>query len=131
MFSKFSRALSYCLGHPATITLAFLIILIWFILGPILNYSENWQLFITTTTAIITFLMVFLLQNTQNHDTVAVHLKLDEIIRAMDDSHNELLKSEELSDKELEKLLKRYEKLASQVKNKIKRGKGDKGNPED
>ena len=74
--------------------------------------------------------MVFLLQNTQNRDTVAVHLKLDELIRAMKNTHNELLKAEELSEEELATLLQRYEKLAKDVKEQVNKGKGDVGTPE-
>ncbi len=127
MFSKFSKAMSKILGSPIVFFFAVLMIIIWFMLGPVFKFSDAWQLVINTTTTIITFLMVFLLQNTQNRDTIALHLKLDEIIRAMSTTHNALLKIEQLSDEELEHLYKSYAVLASEVKKKMENGEGDIG----
>lgn len=130
MFSKFSRWLSLLLGKPLAFTIAFLSIIVWLITGPIFNYSDSWQLIINTATTIITFLMVFLIQNTQNRDVMAIHLKLDEIIRALTNTHNELVKIEEVSDEELAILLERYQNLSVNIRNKLKQGKKDVGIPE-
>jgi low affinity Fe/Cu permease len=130
MFSRFARTLSRYLGKSFTFSLALGLVLLWLITGPLFKYSDTWQLVINTSTTIITFLMVFLLQNTQNRDTTAVHLKLDEIIRSMENTHNELLKIEELSDEDLKVFLDRYEDLAKQVKQKIQNGESDVGCPE-
>ena len=130
MFSKFARVLSNCLGSSVAFVSALLLVVLWSITGPFFEYSENWQLVINTSTTIITFLMVFLLQNTQNHDTIAIQLKLDEIIRGLKGAHNELLKVEELPDEKLKEVLELYENLASQVKNKIKAGESDVDTPE-
>jgi low affinity Fe/Cu permease len=130
MFSKFAKCMSKKLGDSRTFTFAIFLIIIWFITGPLFSFSNAWQLVINTGTTIVTFLMVFLLQNTQNRDTIAIHLKLDEIIRAMKDSHNELLKVEELSDEELQDLLKRYQHLSSNIRERVAKGKSDKGIPE-
>lgn len=129
MFSKIAKWVSTKLGHSYAFVFAMLIVILWIILGPIFHFSDSWQLFINTGTTIVTFLMVFLLQNTQNRDTTAIHLKLDELIRALHGAHNRLLKIEELSDEELLKLTKSYEGLASKVKAKTKRGKKDTDSP--
>jgi low affinity Fe/Cu permease len=110
------------MGRPAVFIFAFVSIILWLTLGPYFQFSDTWELVINTVTSIITFLMVFLLQHTQNRDTSAMHLKLDEIIRSLSSSHNELLKAEELSDEELEKMIKVYEGLALTIKNKRKKG---------
>lgn len=130
MFSKFSRYMAEILGSSYSFFAAFLLVVGWLVTGPFFNYSENWELFINTITTIATFLMVFLLQNTQNRDTKAVHLKLDELIRAMDNAHNKLLKIEECTDEELQELLKHYEDMAEHVRSRTKKGLEDKGDPE-
>ena len=130
MFSKFARMMSTILGHSFAFTFAVLLIIAWVASGPFYHFSDTWQLVINTGTTIMTFLMVFLLQNTQNRDTVALHLKLDEIIRSMKSAHNELLKIEELSDEDLEKLQKRYESLAESIKKRINTGQDDTGTPD-
>lgn len=127
MFSSFAKWISKKLGLSITFFLAILLILVWMITGPFFNFSDTWQLIINTATTIVTFLMVFIIQNTQNRDTLAIHLKLDEIIRAMKNTHNELLKVEELSDPDLEILQKRYESLSSEIKSRLRRGLTDKG----
>lgn len=91
-------------GHPATFTLAVALVVVWAVTGPIFNFSEGWQLVINTGTTIVTFLMVFLIQATQNRDTLAIHLKLDELIRASERATNEAVAAEELSEKELSAL---------------------------
>lgn len=125
MFSKFARMMSSYLGNSLAFAIAVIFVFVWFITGPIFDFSNAWQLVINTSTTIMTFLMVFLLQNTQNRDTIAVHLKLDEMIRSMKGAHNELLKVEQLSDEELQDLLHRYENLAFSVRNQMKKGKKD------
>ncbi len=129
IFSKFAKWISARLGNPRAFLIAFLIVIIWGLLGPVFDFSESWQLFINTASTIIIFLMVFLLQNTQNRDTIAIHLKLDEIIRSIYGAHNRLLKVEELSDEELEEIHQSYEQLANEVKEKSKSGEEDIGTP--
>lgn len=116
MFSKFAKWLAYTLGHANAFVIAFLIVIIWLLSGPFFNYSDAWQLVISSVTNIITFFMVFILQNTQIRDTTAVHLKLDEILRSLKHAHHSLLKIEELPDEELEKLEKHYQELAKKIK---------------
>jgi low affinity Fe/Cu permease len=99
------------MGSPFAFLLAILSVVIWVLLGPRHHYSDTWQLVINTGTTIITFLMVFLIQNTQNRDARAIHLKLDELIRSMHSAHNEMIDIEKLSDEELGKLAKRYERI--------------------
>jgi low affinity Fe/Cu permease len=101
LFDRFAKWTSRAVGHPATFAAAVIIILVWAITGPIFGFSNTWQLVINTSTTIITFLMVFLIQNTQNRDGAAVQLKLDELIRTIDGAHNGFLDLEELSDEDL------------------------------
>jgi low affinity Fe/Cu permease len=115
-FSKFSQEMAKKLGHYSAFIIALMVVLVWLLCGPIFNFSDTWQLVINTGTTIVTFLMVFLLQHTQNRDTIAIQLKLDEIIRAIEPARNTLLKIEESTDEELEKLQKYYEDLALHVK---------------
>lgn len=122
-FSVFARNISAIAGHPAAFLLAFLSVLGWAAVGPLVDYSDYWQLCINTGTTILTFLMVFLLQHTQNHDTRAIQVKLDELIRAVRGARNELINLEELSEEELtqyctefRQLHARYAKLASDDK---------------
>lgn len=130
MFSKFAKYMSAKLGNPYAFLGSLAVIVFWTLLGPLFKYNDSWQLIINTVTNIVTFLMVFLIQNTQNRGAIATQLKLDEIIRAMEGAHNELLKIEKLSDEELQILHERYEKLALRVKEGIKQGKEDIGSPE-
>ena len=95
------------------------------ILGPLFGFSDTWQLVINTGTTIVTFLMVFLIQNTQNRDTAAIQIKLDELIRAMEGAHNALLDLEELEDHELDRLRDDYEALAAKAREDLKQGKSD------
>jgi low affinity Fe/Cu permease len=99
------------MGSPFAFLLAILAVVIWVLMGPRHHYSDTWQLVINTGTTIITFLMVFLIQNTQNRDGRAIHLKLDELIRSVHAAHNEMIDIEKLSDEELGKLAKRYERI--------------------
>src|SRR5882672_7395326 len=110
-FRIFARRSSRVLGSAWAFASAILIIVIWGLTGPTFHYSDTWQLIINTGTTIVTFLMVFLIQNTQNRDAKAVHLKLDEIIRALKGARNELLDLEELSDEDLAKLEKQFQRI--------------------
>lgn len=103
-FSKFSNGVAHAMGKPITFALAFLTILVWAVTGPIFHYSDTWQLIINTGTTIVTFLMVFLIQNTQNRDGVALQAKLDELIRAHQDARDAYMGIEKLDDQEVEKM---------------------------
>ena len=127
LFTRFAKWTSHAAGHPATFASAVIIILVWAVTGPIFEFSDTWQLVINTGTTIITFLMVFLIQNTQNRDSAAMQLKLDELIRAINGAHNGLLDLEELSDEELDKIKSRYEELARQAREELRRGLKDTG----
>ena len=100
------------MGHPAAFALACLAIVVWGALGPIAGYSDTWQLVINTSTTIVTFLMVFLIQNTQNRDSHALHLKIDELLRALDAADTRLVDLEERSEQELQRLQEHYKNLA-------------------
>jgi low affinity Fe/Cu permease len=110
-FRVFARRSSMILGSAWAFAGAVLVILVWILTGPTFHFSDTWQLIINTATTIITFLMVFLIQNTQNRDAKAVHLKLDEIIRALKGARNELIDLEELSDEDLKKLEKQFQRI--------------------
>src|SRR5256712_14097706 len=110
-FRVFARRSSIMLGSAWAFAGAVLVILVWLLTGPTFHFSDTWQLIINTATTVITFLMVFLIQNTQNRDAKAVHLKLDEIIRAIKDARNELVDLEELSDEDLKKLEKQFQRI--------------------
>lgn len=104
-------------GRPVTFALAVLLIVVWGVTGPLFHYSDTWQLVINTGTTIITFLMVFLIQNTQNRDSEALQIKLDEIIKGLRATNNAMLDLEELDDEELEKIRERYLALAEKARN--------------
>ena len=125
LFTSFANHTARAAGHPAAFALAMLIILGWGVTGPVFGYSDTWQLIINTGTTIVTFLMVFLIQNTQNRDSTAMHLKLDEIIRALDGAHNTLMNLEDLEDKELEAMHKRYMAMAQKAREALDRGEVD------
>jgi len=104
------------MGSPWAFLMAVLVILVWAVLGPAFHYSDTWQLSINTATTIVTFLMVFLIQNTQNRDTRAMHLKLDELLRGLKGARTSLVGLEELSDEELERLQKEFERLRGRAR---------------
>jgi low affinity Fe/Cu permease len=110
-FRIFARRSSMVLGSAWAFASAILIIVIWGLTGPAFHYSDTWQLIINTGTTIVTFLMVFLIQNTQNRDAKAVHLKLDEVIRALNNARNELIDLERLADEDLTSLEKQFERV--------------------
>jgi len=118
IFIRFANGAARWTGKPAVFLSALSIVVIWALSGPVFEYSDTWQLVINTGTTIITFLMVFLIQNTQNRDSYAVQLKLDELIRAKRSAHTELLDIEELSEDELCKLRDEYEELARKAREK-------------
>jgi low affinity Fe/Cu permease len=122
-------AARYC-GKPRTFILALLVIVVWIVTGPIFHYSDTWQLVINTGTTIITFLMVFLIQNTQNRDTEAMQIKLDELIRATQGAHNALLDLEELEEETLDDFRSRYQALANSARLQINQGQPDTNTPE-
>ena len=127
LFDRFAKWTSRAVGHPLTFAAAVLIIVVWAISGPIFGFSNTWQLVINTGTTIITFLMVFLIQNTQTRDGTAVQLKLDELIRAIEGAHNGLLDLEELSDEDLARLRAHFEALARESREDLRRGLRDTG----
>jgi low affinity Fe/Cu permease len=116
-FRIFARRSSLILGSAWAFAAAILIIVAWAVTGPMFNFSNTWQLIINTGTTIVTFLMVFLIQNTQNRDSKAMHLKLDEIIRALTKARNELVDLENLSDEELDKLENQFRRLRTKAEN--------------
>ena len=129
-FTDFSKWVSHAAGHPATFIGAVAVIVIWAVSGPIFGFSDTWQLIINTSTTIVTFLMVFLIQNTQNRDSAAMQIKLDELIRAVEGAHNGLLDLEEMTEGDLTKLRDRYETLAQQARDQLRDGGRDTGIPE-
>lgn len=129
-FSNFAKWTARASGHPAAFMSAMLVILAWGVTGPIFHFSDSWQLVINTGTTIVTFLMVFLIQCTQNRDAEAMQVKLDELIRAIDGAHNALLNLEELDEKELDRIRFTYAKLADQARKNLHRGKPDTNVPD-
>ena len=111
-YVAFAKSASRFCGRPRVFTAAVVVIAVWAVTGPIFGFSDTWQLVINTGTTIVTFLMVFLIQNTQNRDTEAIQVKLDELIRATKGAHNALLDLEELEDDALDEFRRRYEALA-------------------
>ena len=111
LFRKFSQATSQAVGSSWAFIMAVLIILVWGITGPLFHYSDTWQLVINTGTTIITFLMVFLIQNTQNRDAKAIHLKLDELLRGVKGARTHLVDLEALSDEELDRLQQQFKRI--------------------
>jgi low affinity Fe/Cu permease len=128
-FGRFAKVVSRATGHPVAFLLAIVVILVWLVTGPIFGFRDTWQLVINTGTTIVTFLMVFLIQNTQNRDSVAMQLKLDELIRALHGAHNALLDLEELAESDLEKIRGDYEGLARTARDALKKGTRDTGSP--
>ncbi len=129
-YSHTARWIAQLSGRPITFLLAVGIIVVWLVLGPLFGFSDTWQLAINTGTTIVTFLMVFLIQNTQNRDTTAMQLKLDELIRATEGAHLSLLDLEELEEHELAAFVREYEHLAALGRAQLKKGKSDTGTPD-
>jgi low affinity Fe/Cu permease len=118
-FARFARWTAHATGHPAAFGLASLTVVVWLVTGPLFHFSDTWQLVINTGTTIVTFLMVFLIQNTQNRDSAAVQLKLDELIRAVAGAQDAMLDLEELADPDLEQLRARYEAMARRARERL------------
>jgi len=130
IFVRFAKATSRATGRPVTFMLAVLVIVIWAVTGPLFGFSDTWQLVINTGTTIITFLMVFPIQNTQNRDSQAMQIKLDELIRTVEGAHNALLDLEELEDPELDRARENYHALAKRARAELRKGGEDTGSPE-
>jgi low affinity Fe/Cu permease len=129
-FTMFAKKTARASGRPAAFLLAATIVLVWIATGPLFGYSDTWQLVINTGTTIITFLMVFLIQNTQNRDSEAMQIKIDELIRVVEGAHNALLDLEELEERELDKIRKSYSDLAKKARAKLREGVADTGRGE-
>jgi low affinity Fe/Cu permease len=128
-FTRFAKKTAQLSGRPVTFALAGAVVLAWAISGPLFGFSDTWQLVINTGTTIVTFLMVFLIQNTQNRDTAAIQVKLDELIRVTR-GHNALMDLEELEEEDLEAFRRKYEKMAAAARKKIDKGGVDIDSPE-
>jgi low affinity Fe/Cu permease len=130
LFMRFAAVTSHVVGTPFAFLAALGLVVVWGLTGPYFRFSTDWQLVINTGTTIITFLMVFLIQNTQNRDSRAMHLKLDELIRAMEGAHNALLDLETLEEKDLNKIRFDYLALAKSAREAVRRGEVDTGRVE-
>jgi low affinity Fe/Cu permease len=129
-FRTVAKWTSWIAGRPAAFVLAVAVIVVWALTGPIFRFSDTWQLVINTGTTVVTFLMVFLIQNTQNRESAAVQLKLDELIRCMEGAHNALLDLEELDQDDLERIRGDYETLAERARGDLRAGRRDTGVPD-
>jgi low affinity Fe/Cu permease len=128
-FTRFAKKTAQLSGRPLAFGLALGTILAWLVSGPLFGFSDTWQLVINTGTTIITFLMVFLIQNTQNRDTAAIQIKLDELIRVTR-GHNALMDLEELEETEIERFRRRYEEMAARARRRLDEGETDTDSPE-
>ena len=128
-FTHFAKKTAQLSGRPAAFCLALATIIAWLVTGPIFGFSDTWQLIINTGTTIITFLMVFLIQNTQNRDTAAIQIKLDELIR-VSRGHNALMDLEELEEAEIEMFRRKYEAMAALARRRMGEGVDDTDSPE-
>jgi low affinity Fe/Cu permease len=124
-FGQFAKWIERVVGHPGTFVFMLLMIVVWGVSGPLFKFSDTWQLVINTGTTIVTFLMVFLIQNSQNRDTGAIQTKLDELIRAVEGAHNALLDLEELDEDEIEHIRRDYRNLAAKARKAIEQGMND------
>ena len=122
-FSRFASKTARLVGHPAMFLAAIISLVVWGATGPIFHYSDTWQLIINTGTSVLTFLIVFLIQNTQNRDAKALHLKLDELIRSHSPAHNDMIDIETLSDEELDELEKRYAAICEENQSRREKSK--------
>lgn len=129
-YAAIAKHTSRLMGRPGVFLLAVGVIVVWVVTGPVFGFSDTWQLVINTGTTIVTFLMVFLIQNTQNRDTAAIQLKLDELVRATQGAHNAVLDLEELDERTLEEFRRRYEDLARQARLHRAAGMPDTDTPE-
>ena len=126
-FDRLSQWTAHLVGRPGAFAAAAAVIVGWSATGPLFHFSDTWQLIINTGTTIVTFLIVFLIQNTQNREMAAIQIKLDELIRATRGAHNVMLSLEQLNERELEALRARYQELARQAREELRRGRADTG----
>jgi low affinity Fe/Cu permease len=124
LFTRIAEWSARAAGKPLATILAFAVIVVWAVTGPFFHYSDTWQLVINTGTSLVTFLMVFLIQNSQNRDTEALQIKLDELIRAIEGADNSLLNLEELEAEDLDALREQYCKLAGDARDALAKKKG-------
>jgi len=129
-FTIFAKATSRATGQPSAFVVAGGVIAVWAVTGPLFHFSDTWQLVINTSTTIVTFLMVFLIQNTQNRDSEALQIKLDELIRVTEGAHNALLDLEELEEHEFDQIRLTYSKLAKRARADLRKGIRDTGRPD-
>jgi low affinity Fe/Cu permease len=129
-FTIFAKATSRATGQPSAFVLAGGIVAVWAVTGPLFHFSDTWQLVINTSTTIVTFLMVFLIQNTQNRDSEALQIKLDELIRVTEGAHNALLDLEELEEHEFDQIRLVYSRLAKKARADLRKGILDTGRPD-
>ena len=129
-FTRFAKAISRGTGHPRSFGAALAIVVVWAATGPLFGFSDTWQLVINTGTTVITFLMVFLIQSTQNRDSEAIQVKLDELIRLSKGGHNALLDLEELEEAELDRIRQEYCRIAKEARARLRRGEDDTDVPE-
>jgi low affinity Fe/Cu permease len=130
LFTRFAKATAIASGRPVTFWLAFAVVVAWAVSGPLFGWSDTWQLVINTGTTIVTFLMVFLIQSTQNRDAEAVQVKLDELLRVTPGAHNVLMNLEELEEEELDRIRAVYVRLAEKARRGVDDGRSDKGVPD-
>ena len=128
-FSRVAKWTARASGRPAAFGLAVAFVLVWIVTGPLFGFGDSWQLVINTATNIVTLLMVFLIQNTQNLDSEAMQVKLDELIRASEGAHNSLLDLEQLEEEELDRIRGRYQRLAALAREELRRGNIDTDSP--
>jgi low affinity Fe/Cu permease len=129
-YAGVSKAIARICGKPIVFLLAVGVIVVWIVTGPLFGFSDTWQLVINTGTTVITFLMVFLIQNTQNRDTEAIQIKLDELIRATAGAHNALLDLEEMDEELLDQFRSKYQVLAKDARSKLAAGQQDTDTPD-
>jgi low affinity Fe/Cu permease len=125
VFVRFANRAAQEVGHPIVFAVAVLLIVLWLASGPLFHYSDTWQLVVNTVTTVITFLMVFLIQSTQNRDTAAIHIKLNELIRATAGAQNSLVEVEKLDEKTFSRVQKQFEQLARRARNPTKKDFSD------
>lgn len=128
IFRKFAHRTGEVIGSPVAFTVAVSVVFMWAVVGPLFGFSTTWQLFINTVTTILTFLTVFLIQNTQNRDSKAMHLKLDELIRTQSRASNDFVAIEEMSDEELDERLKKFEVLKSHYTTALEKRRAKRAN---
>ena len=129
-FTRIAKATSRAAGRPHAFGLAVAVIAVWLVSGPLFAFSDTWQLVINTGTTVVTFLMVFLIQTTQNRDAEAIQIKLDELLRSTQGAHNALLDLEELEERDLDLIRAAYVQLAERARAGLREGRSDTGTPE-